>query len=57
MNLATETALVRAAMSDEQDGHALRLEVVGKELAQVSAAALFSHAARDCWLRLHYIKA
>lgn len=45
VNLATETALVRAAMSDEQDGHAQRLEVVGKELAQVSAAAQLAQAA------------
>lgn len=45
VNLATETALVRAAMSDDQDGHAERLEVVGKELAQVSAAAQLAPAA------------
>ena len=35
VNLATETALVRAAMSDEPEGHAERLEGLGKELAQV----------------------
>lgn len=40
VNLATETALVRAAMCDEQDGHAERLEVVGKELAQVGPHTL-----------------
>ena len=39
VNLATETALVRAAMADESDGHAERLEVLGKELVQVSEAA------------------
>ena len=36
VNLATETALVRAAMADEPDGHAERLEVLGKELVLVS---------------------
>lgn len=37
VNLATETALVRAALSDveESDGHAHRLAVLGKELTQV----------------------
>ena len=35
VNLATETALVRAALSQDSDGHAQRLEVLGKELTQV----------------------
>lgn len=39
VNLATETALVRAALADEPDGHAERLEALGKELVQVSKAA------------------
>lgn len=47
VNLATETALVRAAMSDEQDGHAQRLEVVGKELAQALSEAGFSSSLRS----------
>ena len=36
VNLATETALIRAAMADESDGHAERLEILGKELVLVS---------------------
>lgn len=39
VNLATETALVRANMSDGSDGHAERLEVLGQELAKVSELA------------------
>ena len=35
VNLATETALVRTAMPDESEGHAERLEGLGRELVQV----------------------
>lgn len=40
VNLATETALVRAALPDEPDGHAERLEALGKELVQVSKSCI-----------------
>lgn len=35
VNLATETALVKAALADESADHAQRLEVLGKQLAEV----------------------
>jgi len=35
VNLATETALVRAALADESSKHAERLDVLGKQLTQV----------------------
>ena len=35
VNLATETALVRAALADSATDHAERLQTLGKELAEV----------------------
>lgn len=40
VNLATETALVRAALADEPDSHIERLEALGKELVQVSKSCI-----------------
>ncbi|DBA94760.1 TPA: hypothetical protein ACH3X1_002307 [Trebouxia sp. C0004] len=47
VNLATETALVRAALADESSKHAERLEVLGKQLTQALGEAGFSSTLRS----------
>ncbi|KAL0050296.1 hypothetical protein WJX82_008307 [Trebouxia sp. C0006] len=47
VNLATETALVRAALADESSKHAERLELLGKQLTQALGEAGFSSTLRS----------
>ncbi|KAL0041395.1 hypothetical protein WJX79_002096 [Trebouxia sp. C0005] len=47
VNLATETALVRAALADESSKHSERLEVLGKQLTQALGEAGFSSTLRS----------
>lgn len=47
VNLATETALVRAALADEATDHAERLQTLGKELTEALSQAGFKSTLRS----------
>lgn len=47
VNLATETALVRAAVADESSKHAEHLQVLGNQLTQALGEAGFNSTLRS----------